>query len=464
MRSHPTVRHRVWTALTLPFLAGAVMLAGCGADAPSPVVPLARDDAAGFASIAPQTVSVGTSAELETALAAANAGTHIHLRAGSYLLSQTLSVADGVTVEGEGVMQFDDAGRPTGFAPGTATTLTMTANVPGNVLTLGNGAAIRRLAVEDRAGRAGNAIAVLSRAAGDQVSASILETEIVNPNPHAIIPQGPTGCGLAVTTQNPNLGNSPPPHEGAVLEVRMARSLIHAPAAGSCGLFAFNFAANGSVSVKFQDDVIGGGMIASGGVSRTDAVHDSRVRVESTRTLYREDHPNACSAPRLGWNLSGGAGTPVPLPLPATTRNTLEVLSVGDRIEGFTTAVLAAGGRRFFPATTAGPSSENLIDLQMLGTDIVTPSCGGVDLKLIGALSSGDFSPGDGNRVRALLRGLHGSGTRANVYANVLGPRSPETQGTGNQLVIPGSQRSFVAANSAIDPAPDPQFFTGGQP
>ena len=68
MRSHPTVRHRGWTALTLPFLAGAVMLAGCGADAPSPVVPLARNDAAGFASIAPQTVSVGTPAELETAL------------------------------------------------------------------------------------------------------------------------------------------------------------------------------------------------------------------------------------------------------------------------------------------------------------------------------------------------------------------------------------------------------------
>ena len=80
-------------------------------------------------------------------------------------------------------MRFNGAGLPAGFAAGTRTTLSMTGNTPGNMLTLGDGATIRGLQIEDLAGRAGNIVAVVSREAGDRVSATIVECEIINPNP-----------------------------------------------------------------------------------------------------------------------------------------------------------------------------------------------------------------------------------------------------------------------------------------
>ena len=302
---------------------------------------------------------------------------------------------------------------------------------------------------------------------GDHISASLVETEIVNPNPYTIVPQGSVGCGLMVFTQNPNLGAPPPPHDGATLEItHWSAPAIHSPANGNCGVFAFNFAPNASVSLHFTNDVVGGGLNADGGVSRTDAVHDSRVLIVSTRTLYRDDHPAACSVGRVGWNLTGGSGAPVPVVLPATVGNTLEVRSLDDRIEGFATAVLATGARRFFAEPTAGPSSDNAIDLKLLRTSIETPACG-TDLRLVGALAGGNFSPGDGNVVRARLRGVQGSGTRANVYADVLsltGPVSPELQGRGNQLEIVGSLQAFLATNSGVTPAPGAQFFTAKGP
>ena len=450
----------------LLLLVGGAVVSACSPDAPNPVGPLEHANEAAVIAGAATTISVGTSAELLSALASANAGTLIRLRAGSYPVSAPVIVPDGVVLEGEGVMQFDEGGRPTGFTPGTRTTLTMASNVPGNLLTLEDGAAVRRLAIEDLAGRAGNAVGVLSRAVGDHISASLVETEIVNPNPYTIVLQGSVGCGLMVFTQNPNLGAPPPPHDGATLEITMERSLIHSPANGSCGVFAFNFAPNASISLHFTNDVVGGGLNADGGVSRTDAVHDSRVRIVSMRTLYRDDHPAACSVGRVGWNLTGGSGAPVPVVLPATVGNTLEVRSLDDRIEGFATAVLATGARRFFAEPTAGPSSDNAIDLQLLQTSIETPACG-TDLRLVGALAGGNFWPGDGNVVRALLRSVQGSGTRANVYADVLsltGPVSPELQGRGNQLEIIGSLQAFLRTNSGVTPAPGAQFFTAKGP
>ena len=415
-------------------------------------------------------IIVSSSAELVAALVPENAGRRIRVRLGNYDVSQPLFVPDGATLEGEGEMLVDDSGLPTGFAAGTRTTLTMTANTAGDVLTLGDGATVRRIAIEDLAGRVGNAIAVVSRDAGDQVSATIAEVEIGNPNAHSVAPSGPTGCGVTVLSRNPNLGSDPPAHSGAVITATITRSLIRSSATGvGCGLFAFNFAPLASVSVTLAGNVVGGGVIANGGVSRPDAVHDSKTTIHSRRNLYRDDSSNPCVSRHLGWNVAGGSGTPAPLPLPETARNAVRLRSLHDRIEGFTTAILAVGGRRFFASPVAGPTTDNSVDLTLIGTTISTPACGGplpvADFRLAGALvSNAALVPGNGNTIRAVIRDVTASGPRANVYAKVLGPTgplSPELEGTGNRLEIVGSLRAFTRTNRAIDPAPSAEFFTG---
>jgi hypothetical protein len=236
-------------------------------------------------------------------------------------------------------------------------------------------------------------------------------------------------------------------------------------------VFAFNFAPVASVSVALTGNVVAGGIIVSGGVSRPDAVHDSRTEIQSQRNLYRNDSPDPCIPQRLGWNSQGGSGTPVPLPIAATERNALRIHSVDDRIEGFTTAVLSTGGRRFFAAPIAGPTTDNSVDLKLIGTTITTPLCGGVipvaDFRLAGALvSNASLVPGDGNTLHAVMRGVTGSGARSNAYADVLGPTgpvAPETQGMGNRLEFVGNLNAFWQTNRAIDPAPGPEFFTSNK-
>lgn len=423
--------------------------------------PQAISDPAGLEPAGDGAIVVTSSAELVAALVPENAGRRILVRAGSYAIAAPLTVPDGTTLEGEGVMQFDAAGLPMGFTPGTRTTLNMIANVPGNLLTLGDKGTVRGLEIADLVGRAGNVIGVVSRDAGDRVSATIAESEIVNPNPVGIGPGGsPAGYGLLVLTQN--LATDPP-HEGATLTARMARSVIRSPAGGG-GLFAFNFAALGSVTVTLTDNIVGGGMNANGGVSRPDAVHDSEVRIASHRNLYRDDSADPCAVPRLGWNLTGGSGPPVPLPVPETARNTLRIHSLDDRVEGFARAILATGSRRFFASPTAGPSTDNRIDMELLGNRISTPSCAGAsDLVLSGAFTSVDaLSPGDGNELRAVIRGVTGSGPRLNQYRNASGPSGPlppELQGS-NRLEIVGSPQAFARTNQGIDPPPGADLFT----
>lgn len=337
----------------------AVMLAGCSADAPAPLEPPSVAAAAAAADI-----TVSSSAELVAALVPGNAGKRIRVTAGTYAVTQPLTVPDGATLEGEGVMQFDGAGLPSGFSPGSRTALVMSSNAPGDLLTLENGATVRKLVLEDLAGRPGNVVGIVSRVPGDRVSATISEVEIANPGPHSIVMTGPAGCGVAAVSRNINLGADPAPHAGAAIDVRMTRSIVRSPSTGiGCGLFAFNFAPSASVSVDLSSNVIGGGIIASGGVSRPDAVYDAVTTIQSRRNLYRDDSPSACVSKHLGWNLQGGSGTPVPLPIAATVRNSLRVHSVHDRIEWFVTAVLATGGRRFFGAPTAGETSDNSVDL-----------------------------------------------------------------------------------------------------
>jgi len=136
-------------------------------------------------------IVVTTVAELQSALSPANAGARILVRAGVYDVSQALTVPDRAALIGEGVMTFDESGLPTGFEPSGRTLLRATAALAGDVLTLGDGATVRGLAIENIAGP-GHAVAVVSRAPGDFVSARIEECEIINPNLPA------NGRGLAI--------------------------------------------------------------------------------------------------------------------------------------------------------------------------------------------------------------------------------------------------------------------------
>jgi hypothetical protein len=168
--------------------------------------------------------------------------------------------------------------------------------------------------------------------------------------------------------------------------------------------------------------------------------------------------------------------------VPETARNRLIVHSLNDRIEGFSNGVLATGSRRFFAAPLNAAPKRNHIELKLIGTTIVTPSCAPpgtsentsalpvyrdgalIDLRLIGAWVENDRLPaGDDNSVRAEIRGVTGSGVQANFFANTAGgpkPLAPHLRGTGNKLEIVGDPQSFARLNRGIDPPPA-SFFTG---
>src|SRR5436190_12516681 len=104
----------------VPLLAASLLMvgaAGCTSDAPTPAEPYAGS----FSEMAQQNINasnaivVTSSAELVAALVPANAGHRILVHAGSYNLGQTLVVPDGATLEGEGVMQLDQARLPIGL-------------------------------------------------------------------------------------------------------------------------------------------------------------------------------------------------------------------------------------------------------------------------------------------------------------------------------------------------------------
>lgn len=434
----------------------ALALVGATAckDPVDPVAPRAPVESASLGSA----IAVTTTAELLAALAPENAPRRILVRSGIYELDRPITVPDGDTLEGEGTMLSDGAGLPRGFGSGAHATLRMTANVPGDVLTLGTGVVLRGLEIVDLTGRSGNVVAVYSRRPGDQVSATILASEIVNANAGFY--------GVYVQTRNLNLGNDPPPHEGAAITVRMTGSLISSSLGGR-GVFAFNFAPLASVAVTLAGNVLGG-ITANGGVSLPDSVHDSEVQIESHGNLYRNEASDPCAAPVVGWNLTGGSGPPAPVPVSGTSGNTLRMQSVGDRIEHFTTAILASGSRRYFGAPLAGESTDNTAELELVNATLATPSCGGArfvrDLDLKGAFSASDaLAPGNGDTLRVVIRGVTGSGPRFNLYADAGGASAPlptSVQGTGNRLEIVGSPEAFARTNRRIDPAPSPEFFT----
>ena len=398
-------------------------------------------------------IVVTTSAELEAALSPSNAGRHIWVRAGTYDVSHALQVPDYASVIGESQMIFDAFGLPQGFDPLGRTVLRSTAGLVGDMVTLGNGATLQGLSIEDFPGRiGGNLIVVYSRSPGDFVSAAVVECEMVNPNPPGIALQGPRGRALVAITRNLNLGSDPPPHEGAVVSVQMTRSIIRAPGGGT-GVFAINFASGSQVTVSLTRNVIGGGLTATGGVSRPDGVESAETVIESEHNVFRSD--SAAPDP-VGWLLLGGTDAPFPgLVSEGANFNSLRVRSVQDRIGGFATAIAAAAGRR--SGAVSGTSSGNHIELKLLRTDVQSLVA---DFVFFGAQSLvNSVAPGDGNGLRVLVRGARGSGARSNQYAHSWPPLLDNLD-QGNWLEIVGSPAAFTRTNAGVDPAPANEFFT----
>ena len=395
-------------------------------------------------------IVVTTAAELQSALSPANAGARILVRAGVYDLSQALTVPDRATLVGEGVMSFDESGLPTGFEPSGTTLLRATSAVVGDVLTLGDGATIRGLVIEDVAGRlvAGNAVAVVSRAAGDFISARIEECEIITPS---LVPAG-TGRGLVVMTLNPDLE---PPHEGAVLRVQMTRSIVRSRGAAN-GVFAINFASHSQIILDMESNVIGGGLNSAGGAGRpTNAVTEAGVIIKSSHNLYRSDSPVPTP---MGWFLFGGSDTPsAVVASQATTSNTLQMHSKDDRLVGFATGIAAIGGRRF--NALSENISSNRVELNLHGTLLQTTM---VDLRLVGATTLLGVSTGDYNTAHVLIDQATGSGARANRYSHSAIP-AMGSPGIGNRLEIVGNANAFDQTNQNFLPPPPAEFFIGGQ-
>ena len=300
-------------------------------------------------------------------------------------------------------MNVDESGRPTGFEPAGRTLLRATAALIGNVLTLGDGASVRGLAIQDVVGRLvpGSGVAVLSRAAGDFISARIEECEIINPNPPG------NSRGLVVMNQNPNLE---PPHEGAVLRVQMTRSIVRSPG-GANGIFAINFASHSAIRLDLESNVVGGGLSSAGGVGLPDAVTQAGVVIQSSHNLYRSD---SLAPTGVGWQLFAGADAPIPLIVSeASTFNTLQMHSMDDTLTGFATGIVAAGGRRI--NALSATISSNRVELNLHGTLLQTTTA---DLRLSGATTMLGVSTGDDNTAHVLLVQATGSGVRANRYAH----------------------------------------------
>ena len=392
-------------------------------------------------------IVVSTAAELQAALSPINEGARILVRAGVYDVSQALTVPDRADLVGEGVMSFDESGLPTGFEPAGRTLLKATAAVVGSILTLGDGATVRGLAIEDVVGRRapGSGIAVESRAAGDFISARIEECEIINPNPPG------TSRGLHVITLNPDLE---PPHEGAVLRVQVRRSIVRSPAAAN-GIFAINFASHGEIRLDLESNVVGGGFSVAAGVGLPDAVTEAGVIIQSSRNLYRSD---SVAPTGFGWQLFAGADAPIPgIVSEASTFNTLLMHSINDTLAGFASGIVAAGGRRI--NALSGTISSNRIKLNLRGTRLQTTIA---DLRLSAATTMLGVSTGDDNTAHVLIVQATGSGARANRYAH--SSTAPVgNPGIGNRLEIVGNAHAFDRINENIIPAPPAEFFTGGQ-
>jgi len=452
------VVRRGFASTTFQILPLIALVFGFAATTASVSVNPASDDA----------ILVSTVGDLVAALNPQSGIRHIRLLAGDYAVSGPLTVPDGMTLEGAGVMRMEN-GLPAGFEPGTATTIRATANFEGDLLTLGNGVVLSGLRLEDfrtdpesKPQRLGNVVVVTSRVADDTVSAEISNSEIICPNDSGVMMNGPSGHCLLVFTRNLERQNAPPPHEGAQITARLERSIVHA-LGGAAALFEINFAARGKVAVTFDSNHIEGGLAVSGGASRPDLVTGAESSFESRDNLYVCPGSNPCNQSAAWW-LFGGTSAPHGFAASGANHNLVRVHSVNDRIDGFKTGIWAVAARRWL--STSGPVSDNRIELELQGIRIQTAGEGAADLDLLGAFSapeadgSQEFSPGDRNILRVLIRDAVGSSSpRANRFAYVVGPELEKNLGTGNRVEFAGSLEEFTHSNLGFSPAPPAAYF-----
>jgi len=337
------------------------------------------------------------------------------------------------------------------------------------LLTLGHGSAIRGLRLLDvgnaapqPALRRGNVVYLVSRAPRDVISASVDDCEIVTDQTIGFSEVGPHGHGLVILTLNPNLGAPPAAHAGARLELAVRRSIVRTRVGAA--VFANNFAPDGEIRLRLEGNRFEGYLVASGGTTRPEQVHDSRTVIESQANVY-----GRTGFDRFGWHLLGASSSPHVQDAPGQggVRNSLRMISRDDRIEGFRTGIQAAAARRL--GFTSGPLSDNRLEIDLLGTRILTEGDAAADLVLRATVSEieqekapMELAAGDRNVLRLQMSGVTGSGQRRNVFADVVGPREPANFGTGNQLQVIGEARSFGQTNRAIEPPPGPQQFVGG--
>ena len=432
-------RFAVWLVLSCTAIVLVTPLSGSESSRPEPRL-----------STASRSVVVTTAAELDAALSAGTDLT-IFVQRGTYQLDHAIQVPDGTALIGEGTMLYDDSGLPTGFVPESLTVIAAMPGVTGNFVTLGDGASLQGLVIQDVVRPAltgGSPVAVSSPRPSDSVSAQVAECEIINPNP-VTGPglTGPVGRGLLAITRNSASAGGAASHEQSLVSVHLTQSIIRSPGGGD-GIFAINFASGSHIELHLRRNVIGR-LGANGGVSRPDSTVGATTLIQSTGNLYRADTAVA----GIGWGLNGGSDAPMIAPLIAedTLNNKLSMHSVDDRIEGFGRAIVARGGRRM--SALAGAIASNEMELILEGTRLLSTTS---DFNLFGA---GNLAGRvDDNELRVTMRNVIGSGPRTNTYGD-----ANSNLGIGNRLIISGSLNAFSHTNQAILPMPGEQFFTAGR-
>jgi hypothetical protein len=391
----------------------------------------------------PQDVAGGpppimTAQDLIDALTAAAPSPTILLQNREYKVDEPLLVPDGVTVQGVGEMQFE-GGLPTGFLPGTATTITAKSNLAGNLVTLGDGSSVRGLVLKgasqtgvDGEGRGGIVVAVGSRPTGS-VSATIEKCELKNQIQSDAVLDGPTGGAILAYTRNPNRGGDPRPHVGATVTLTLTQSIVETHTSGKA-VFAMNFASGGTVTVNLTKNDIRGPLDVIGGLSRPDAVVGATTTIISDRNRYSPQSGSNVEA----WHIIGGSTPLFPAgPDSNSDTNTAKVELTDDQIEKFQVGIVAVGGRRV--SSDHGTCSNNIVNLKLTRMKAATnPNPAATDFEFKGAQSFGALPAGDNNAVVV------------DVFAGTIPDRlfhivvDDAGFGTGNQLAFKGKLAGFT--------------------
>lgn len=375
-------------------------------------------------------IYVVDSAGLQAAMVPANEGKRIVLAEAEYLVSTTLVVPKGVSLLGGGRMRYDDDHLP--FAiEGQLPRLRSAETLSGDILVLADGVRVSGLVIEEgRSAEAanGNLVVVQPNPEATPISAVIDEVDLLVPYPRGVGPNGPTRRGLVVWTRNLNGVLPPAPESDVSVTVKMTNSIVRSPNAGT-GIFVNNFAPRAAISLTLSNNVIGGGLDASGGTSRGDVVEGSSVAIFSFGNLYRNDSERDA----IGMSISGCAIAPVPAfaALPSV-KDSLRMHSVRDVIDGFSYGVYASGALHFLPIGAA-PSGCQL-DLKLQGTYIRA-----LDQGLLVYGAGGEGYPGDHNETRLLVRGVRVDAPNASVFGDYELPADPALDALGNRLEVIGN-------------------------